>query len=579
MKITSTTRAFLILVCLLTATPSADAAPPSGEHWCGTAESTLEVSRARHDASQRRAERERRAGRAPLKSAPTVYQDGHIAIIQDDGTILAPPKPFDLQGRAMQFLRRPKGVSGVRSHLTYKQLIGEKIEIGDDDSVRINFPAGFRFPFGDQVYTSLWLNSDGNLTFGRPDSASTARSLQRLLEGPPRVAPLFADLDATAATGDGGVYVAFPPNRVRITWLEVPYWGTQELNTVQVTLFETGRVNFAYGDAVEANEAIVGVSPFGNGVVHLMDYNEELPFRPPQRLAIAEEFTNREQFDDLAVGETFLQHFEDRYTYLITWLDFPYILLGGGTVAFELTVHNDTRGIGEALYNVSSSAGSDGTLESYILMGGLNKYSADPDAIFQGNATTISILGHEVGHRWLAKPRFIDRNGNQSFDLIKSDLAHWSFFLDADGSVMMGNDWVEEADGSFRSTDRATTHYSAFDQYLMGLAPPGAVPEFFYIDNPNTGSPDDFPAVGSIRQGDRVDVTVDDVIAAIGPRIPASARAPKSFRMAFVLVSRDGQPVSQESIDKLDGFRRRWLDWFQEATDFRATAKTALFPK
>ena len=39
------------------------------------------------------------------------------------------------------------------------------------------------------------MNSDGNLTFGAAEFASSERSLGRLTAGPPRIAPLFDDLD------------------------------------------------------------------------------------------------------------------------------------------------------------------------------------------------------------------------------------------------------------------------------------------------------------------------------------------------------------------------------------------------
>ena len=49
--------------------------------------------------------------------------------------------------------------------------------------------------------------------------------------------------------------------------------------------------------------------------------------------------------------------------------------------------------------------------------------------------------------------------------------------------------------------------------------------------------------------------------------------------MAFVIVGLKGQQVSQESIDRVDRIRRRWKDYFREATDFHGRVKTGLFPK
>ena len=48
--------------------------------------------------------------------------------------------------------------------------------------------------FGEE-YTELFVNSDGNLTFGKGDAASWARDLQRFLGESPRIGVLYADLN------------------------------------------------------------------------------------------------------------------------------------------------------------------------------------------------------------------------------------------------------------------------------------------------------------------------------------------------------------------------------------------------
>ncbi len=170
-------------------------------------------------------------------------------------------------------------------------------------------------------------------------------------------------------------------------------------------------------------------------------------------------------------------------------------------------------------------------------------------------------------------------NGSVSFNLLGRDRAHWSFFMDSEGSSMEGNDWEDRQDGTFISTDRTVTRFSELDQYVMGLIPPRAVPDFFYIATSDPRSPSDSPSSGAVVEGERVDVSIDQVIAAEGPRVPSAATADKRFRMAFILVGRDGEPVSQESIDHLETIRQRWEEWFREATDFNGEALTTLFPR
>src|SRR5436190_37099 len=82
---------------------------------------------------------------------------------------------------------------------TRRGRVGDKISLGDDASVRIPLP--FTFPYYSRRYTEAFLNSDGNVTFVSEDHASTDRNVARFLTGPPRVAPIFADLDPSKGAG------------------------------------------------------------------------------------------------------------------------------------------------------------------------------------------------------------------------------------------------------------------------------------------------------------------------------------------------------------------------------------------
>ena len=79
-------------------------------------------------------------------------------------------KPFDLQRQEMQYLRRPKGMSVVRAKVGFKELIGDRVDLGDNDALFFEFPDGEVFDFGDEAYRGLWVHSDGHLTFGEADT-------------------------------------------------------------------------------------------------------------------------------------------------------------------------------------------------------------------------------------------------------------------------------------------------------------------------------------------------------------------------------------------------------------------------
>ena len=61
--------------------------------------------------------------------------------------------------------------------------IGDRVTLGDDDSVAKSLP--FTFTFYGKAQSVAFVNSDGNITFGEADRASSERNIARLLEGAP----------------------------------------------------------------------------------------------------------------------------------------------------------------------------------------------------------------------------------------------------------------------------------------------------------------------------------------------------------------------------------------------------------
>src|SRR5205823_3527536 len=120
--------------------------------------------------------------------------------------------------------------------------------------------------------------------------------------------------------------------------------------------------------------------------------------------------------------------------------------------SFEITVANEITGIGVDLYDLSSQFGSAGRLRSMVQMDDIGKFPDDPSTKFLGENNTLSVLGQETGHRWLAFMKFRDHNRQTSNALLGRDLAHWSFFLNSDASVMEGNRIQDLGGGSFRTT-------------------------------------------------------------------------------------------------------------------------------
>jgi hypothetical protein len=498
---------------------------------------------------------------------------GQLAVIEDDGTIVTTQNPFDLPSLTLRL--SPTGSAG--SYLlsqrpeTIGSSFGTAVSLTDDDSREITFTGGFRFPFFGTTYLSVFINSDGNLTFGQADNASTDRNLTRFNGGPPRIGGFFADLDPTA--GRGGVFYSALPDRFVVTWDHIREFDGFTESSFQVTLFADGAFELIYG-SISAKSGIAGWSGGRNSqTLGLADLSASsgIVLSGPK----AERFAQTTELDLPALAAKFYQSHGDEYDQLVMFTNFPFDL--EGAFAFELNIKNEIRGIGLEQFDFASDFGSNGRLQSFLAMNQLSEFPDDPDTVFFGTNSTINIIGQEAGHRWLAYTRFRDNNGQNSTKLLGRDDAHWSFFFNSEASVMEGNQIEDLGSGNFRTT-AATDRYSKLDQYIMGFRDPNQIGPMFYVDNVTgtTRTPSSAPAIGISFAGTRQNLTVNDIIATEGPRIPTVAAAPKVFKQAFILlVQRGTSPLSAE-VAKLDRFRLRWQEFFGQVTDGLGTADTTL---
>src|SRR5262249_38610145 len=140
---------------------------------------------------------------------------------------------------------------------------------------------GFEFVFGGPVGTAgcvwngLFLNSNGNITFGVGDTDNTADVLQ-FRTGAPRIAPAWTDLNPASRSGD--VLGTFPVqalgfsgiNSFKVRWINVPQFGSELCtaaghglsNTFSVTLWDDGT-----GIDENASQPLNPANPIGNNAV------------------------------------------------------------------------------------------------------------------------------------------------------------------------------------------------------------------------------------------------------------------------------------------------------------------------
>jgi len=185
------------------------------------------------------------------------------------------------------------GAEGGRYVLSINRYRGELLPAGNDTSHEVQI--GFSFPFQGSNHTSVFVNSDGNLTFGAGD-VDFGESLFDFLGGgahmaPPRIAPLWDDFDATT----GLVIVDRGSLFTIIHYVSIPEFFSDEPNYFSVRLIKGGAATFEYG-ATARSDSLVGVAE--GGVVP--DPGEtDLSSRPvfPIRRTTYELFLPPEPFD------------------------------------------------------------------------------------------------------------------------------------------------------------------------------------------------------------------------------------------------------------------------------------------
>lgn len=557
--------------------PSADAFPPADRASAGVGKGAGIDGSTRwrvledlwiHQQAEARRGPDRRSSATPPVDAVDV---GAIAVLQDEGDLLVAPNPWDLQSTGLRYSPNTAGGYDVRrADGSFRPTLGTRLTLTDDDTQRLDVP--FAFQFYGRRQTAAHVNSDGNVTFGEGDTATTERNVARLLTGPPRVAPFLADLDPS--TG-GSVFVHAASDQYTVTWCGVREFDSTRVTTVQATLLPDGAVEMKFGAPISIQEAVVGISPGTTAQFAAVDLSAAGPTAGGSA-AIGERFAVNRQLDTVAVARKFYRTHADTFDQLIVWTDLTVV---NDAFAYETTIANEIRGLGIDVYDLSSGFGSGGRLRSLAIMDWLGKYPDDPSQRFLGEGSTLAVLAHEVAHRWLAFFDVRNHRGEISDELLGRGMAHWSFFLDTDASVMEGNDISDLAGGSFRTVG-AMSGYSRLDLYAMGLVGESEVPTFFYVESPMNVSPsrerESAPTLNVTFNGTRRDVLIQDIVAANGPRVPSTAEATRLHTQAFIYVVGAGRTAGADQIDKLDRIRRQWEQFFAQATGGRMRVATEL---
>ncbi|MBI1949709.1 MAG: hypothetical protein HYS27_28740 [Deltaproteobacteria bacterium] len=302
-----------------------------------------------------------------------------------------------------------------------------------------------------------------------------------------------------------------------------------------------------------------------------------------------------------AVAELVLSRLGDNYDFVTIFTTFS----DQNVAAYYMPLRQDVEGLGpcDGMGDIGCVYDStDGLrLQGLVFMNSADywrmwdrNYDGVTHPLESYDSAMYSTLGQEVAHRWGSSLRFVDpRTGNVSSKLIGRDGSHWAAWVDTDASVMDGWDWEQDGDEFALINDM--DRYSTLDLYTMGALPVAGAQPFFFIDGARFTERDEgaysmgldgdaipadavlqLPGVAFMQDsgiflgatGERVDLTIQDVVNAEGNRCPDVDHTQKAWRQAVVLVTNIGQTAAAVSGDvaDLETVIATWESWWSDRT-------------
>lgn len=213
---------------------------------------------------------------------------------------------------------------------------------------------------------------------------------------------------------------------------------------------------------------------------------------------------------------------------------------------YHAGVHSTVTGIGQTPYNFSTNYGStNGRLQGYTVF--------PIPSFYDGGSPTFD---HETGHQWID---FLSgtaySNGVPHWP--KGDIAINVMGFSIAGSGAGGNfpyTFTNNGTGGYiTGLDVATNHstFNPMELYLIGLAASNEVPTYFVFTNQNIN-----PSNGQVFNPPEFTlVTLSNVVAAHGARVPGVTNSQRTFRSATIILSE--QLLDQYAMSLYDFFTRR----------------------
>lgn len=177
----------------------------------------------------------------------------------------------DLDGMTLTFTpdAGPDGYTGcveANAGLPVNPAGSTALVLTDDDSQQVFLTGGNTVSLYGVSYGSVWVGSNGYVTFGQSDSDYDESLSEHFAI--PRVAALYDDFNPSTGGNVGHLQTS---ESLVITWFGIEQFSTGDSNTFQVELFFDGRISISWA-GVNSTDGIVGLSD-GSGLQG--DYLEE----------------------------------------------------------------------------------------------------------------------------------------------------------------------------------------------------------------------------------------------------------------------------------------------------------------
>ncbi|MGH7459512.1 MAG: hypothetical protein ACREMA_00610, partial [Longimicrobiales bacterium] len=525
----------------------------------------------------------------PGRRIGNITTRGNIILLELDSGAIVNHNLFDLDRRTVRFTPAGGGFRAENLPLHWDTARGSALQ---GNAARLT---RFAFPFSGRNWNELQVLATGLITFGgNYNDLGLGRFVHLQSVGPDIVnkIPLIAAFLKQRMNGTR--YVNELEDRLIVTWdLSEPVGGQQDVTFArtphhfQAVLHRDGRIDLSYRE-MTARDGVVGVYTVPSGgapPTKSIDLSAVKPADAP-RPVIYEAFHHYGLPGSENMACTVIQTLGDRFDFMVWYSDFRVDDQEAGTrsvgdIGQKVSGLGPRMDIGKRLQDYCSQGRLQVTWYQPVWVGAVQAQEKHPDGRYAGYNMAVAQIGHELGHRWSTRTRAIVKG-----DTIElrgphdpwgmSGATHWPgslstpvpfpFSRQLEASIMGGANWKDNGDGTFTQLANGTMNpasgFSYLELYLMGFLPASAVPDFFVLRNQrNVGR----SAEGNnIVAAEKIAITIQDVIAHNGPRVPSFENSPKAYNTALVAVTLHGRQPDGAMLNQLEGIRSAWISYWSK---------------